>query len=65
MKIPKVSKVRYKSVKRFKARGLRRLERSLQLSCYEGYYPYKCNTRFLCRSCWFCGLKPLENAIEK
>ena len=27
MKIPKVSRVKYKSVKRFKARGLRRLER--------------------------------------
>lgn len=58
MLVPKISKVKYKSVKRFRARGARRFERSMQLSCYQGYYSYKCGTRLLCRSCWFCGLKP-------
>ena len=60
MIIPKVSKSKYKSVRRFKARGARRLIRSLQLECYEGYFPMQCNSCHLSKSCWFCGLKPIK-----
>ena len=57
MIIPKVNNTKYKSVRRFKARGARKLEKRLQLSCYSGYYPFLCGSRWLCRSCWFRGLK--------
>ena len=60
MLVPKISKVKYKSVKRVRARGARRLIRSLQFECFEGYFPMQCNSCHLSKSCWFCGLKPLK-----
>ena len=60
MIIPKKD-IKYKSVKRFKWRGSRKLEKDIQLMCYEGYFDLKCNNkRGLCRQCWFNGLKIKE-----
>jgi hypothetical protein len=53
MKIPKVSKVKYRSVKRFKVGPLRRLERSMQFYCYNCIPSFLCGSRPLCRCCWF------------
>ncbi len=60
MKLPKTNRAKYRSVKRFKARGLRKLESSLQLDCYYGYFDFTCGSRRLCRSCWFKGCKPVK-----
>lgn len=59
MILPKNDK-KYRSVKRFKCSGSRRLENHMQLCCYEGLFSFKCGTRFMCKSCWFNGLKPIK-----
>ena len=57
MIIPK-NDIKYKSVKRLKYRGARKFEKDIQLMCYEGYFNLQCNNkRFLCKHCWFNGLK--------
>jgi len=60
MIIPKVTKVKYRSVRKIPASSLRKIESGMQLSCYKGLYHFKCGTRYLCHSCWFCGLKPVK-----
>ena len=56
MIIPK-NDIKYKSVKRVRVRGSRKLISSLQIMCYKGYFPMQCDSCHLSRSCWFCGLK--------
>lgn len=61
MILPKVSRTKYKSVKRLKWRGARKLEKEIQLLCYENYINLQCNNkRGLCKNCWFNGLKVKE-----
>lgn len=58
MIIPK-NDIKYRSVKSYKWRGTREIEKKLQHLCYDGYIDLKCGQKkVLCRNCWFRNLKP-------
>lgn len=59
------SRRKYKSARRLGWLGNRQIIHSLQLDCYQGHLPMKCNS--VCpfhSSCWFYGLKNYKGVIS-